>query len=125
MRSVTILIYFCVIISKSIYCANNRGAGNLLQQLQNRCLTHQPTTQRKDKMCITQNGIKMEITKNVEDGVFYCLTYKKITGNYNNYDVLTIELNPDYDLQYVSIFFETPMSAHKISDSQTFIILPS
>ncbi|KAL7022104.1 hypothetical protein ACKWTF_012134 [Chironomus riparius] len=42
----------------------------------------------------------MQITKGVENGVFYCLTYEKTTGNVYGFDSLTIELHPDYDLQY-------------------------
>ncbi|XP_070503677.1 ovochymase-2-like isoform X2 [Chironomus tepperi] len=42
----------------------------------------------------------MQITRGVENGVFYCLTYEKTTGNVYGFDSLTIELHPDYDLQY-------------------------
>ena len=47
----------------------------------------------------------MQITPNVEgaNGVFYCLTYERNTGPVYGFDTLTIELHPDYDLQYVSI----------------------
>lgn len=80
----------------------NRTNRNLnLQQLQNRCLTHQSTAP-KSLTCITQKKLKMQITRGVENGVFYCLTYEKNTGNVYGFDSLTIELHPDYDLQYVS-----------------------
>jgi len=80
----------------------NRTNRNLnLQQLQNRCLSYQSTA-AKSLTCTTQKKLKMQITRGVENGVFYCLTYEKTTGNVYGFDSLTIELHPDYDLQYVS-----------------------
>lgn len=85
-----------------LFVHGNRTNRNLnLQQLQNRCLSYQSTAV-KSSTCTTQKKLKMQITRGVENGVFYCLTYEKTTGNVYGFDSLTIELHPDYDLQYVS-----------------------
>lgn len=83
----------------SISCNSRASRLVTLQQIQNRCLTHQNTAP-KDKSCTTQNGVKMQMA-NVEDGIFFCISYKKSPGDaYNAYDIIRIILHPDYDLQY-------------------------
>ncbi|KAG5670271.1 hypothetical protein PVAND_000548 [Polypedilum vanderplanki] len=98
MRFVIILL-LCINIT--IICGNRSGRVVNLQQIQNRCLAHQSTAPR-DRTCVTQKKLKMQITPNVEgaNGVFYCLTYEKNIGPIYGFDTLIIQLHPDYDLQY-------------------------
>lgn len=94
------LIFIHLIALVASISGNNRANRVVsLQQIQNRCLTHQNTAP-KDKSCTTQLGVKMQMA-NVEDGVFFCLSYKKSPGDaYNAFDIIRINLHPDYDLQY-------------------------
>lgn len=102
MKNLTFVILLCAL--SSVFCLKQSQANRQqnLQQLQNRCLNAQQTSS-KDRSCLTQKKLKMQITIGVEDGVFYCLTYKRDTGDVYSFDTVTITLsNPDYDLQYVS-----------------------
>lgn len=90
---------------------SRQGRIQTLQQLQNKCLTQQQITNAKDKTCTTQQNVKMQMAT-VENGVFFCITYRKAPGDaYNAYDVIKIDLHHDYDLQYTGanvIDYENP-----------------
>lgn len=91
-----------IFIFVSIYYVecNRQGRILTLQQLQNQCLTYHIIPGSKDKTCSTQEKVKMQMAS-VENGVYFCISYKKASGDaYNAYDVITINMHHDYDLQY-------------------------
>lgn len=92
-------IFFVILLIYFSECSR-QGRQVSLQQLQNKCLTQQPVTNAKDKTCTTAQKVKMQMAT-VENGILFCITYKKAPGDaYNAYDVIRIDMHHDYDLQY-------------------------
>lgn len=71
-------------------------------RLADECLKGLMLSETENLKCVTDKGVSIQMVKR-KLKTFYCIKYEKRTGNVNTYDVLSFDLNEDYELKFVSI----------------------